>query len=204
MQKIEQICRKHGALLIIDDIQAGCGRSCDFSSFEALGIAPDLVCLAKAISGYSLPMSLLLIKSEYDIWTPGEHNGTFRGNNLAFITAAKAIEYFWGRDIFSNMLKVKADTLDLHFTQIHEKTGLLIRGRGFFRGIEFGDLEAAKKIQEYCFQSGLIVETCGPKGTVLKLLPPLTITEDEVVRAFGIIQSAVTALIPACCTRIAS
>ena len=203
-QKIAQICRKHGALLIVDDIQAGCGRSCDFFSFEALGIVPDLVCLAKAISGYGLPMSLLLIKPEHDVWAPGEHNGTFRGNNLAFITAAKTIEHFWASDAFSDALKVKADTLDQHLTLLNEHTGLQAKGRGFFRGVELGDPEIAGKLQEHCYQSGLIVETCGPRDTVLKLLPPLTVTDDEITRAFTIIRSAIDALMPSHNAQIAA
>ena len=94
-QEIARIAKKHGAILILDDIQAGCGRSGEFFSFEKLGITPDIVVLAKAISGFGLPMSLVLIIPELDQWTPGEHNGTFRGRNYAFVTATAAIEHFW-------------------------------------------------------------------------------------------------------------
>jgi len=81
-------------LLIIDDIQVGCGRTGSFFSFEEAGIVPDIVTLSKSLSAYGLPMSLVLMRSELDQWEPGEHNGTFRGNNLAFVSAAAAIETY--------------------------------------------------------------------------------------------------------------
>ena len=78
--------------MIIDDIQVGCGRTGKFFSFERAGIIPDMVTLSKSISGYGLPMSLVLIKPELDIFKPAEHNGTFRGNQMAFVGAKAAIE----------------------------------------------------------------------------------------------------------------
>ena len=84
-QQIQLIARTHGALVIVDDVQAGCGRTGDFFSFESLGILPDIVCLAKSLSGYGLPMAMLLLKEEHDVWQPGEHNGTFRGPNYSFL-----------------------------------------------------------------------------------------------------------------------
>lgn len=84
--------REHGALLIVDDIQTGCGHTGPFFSFEPAGIVPDIICLSKSISGYGTPMALTLMRPEYDVWRPGEHNGTFRGYNPAFVTAARALE----------------------------------------------------------------------------------------------------------------
>jgi diaminobutyrate-2-oxoglutarate transaminase len=92
------ICREHDIRLIVDDIQSGCGRTGTFFSFEQAGIIPDFVCLSKAIGGYGLPMSIVLVKPEYDQFAPSEHNGTFRGNNLAFVTAAAALEAYWRDD----------------------------------------------------------------------------------------------------------
>ena len=94
LQRLEECCRRHGALLIVDDIQAGCGRTGTFFSFEPAGISPDIICLSKSISGSGLPMALTLIRPELDLWLPGEHNGTFRGNNAAFITAAAALDWW--------------------------------------------------------------------------------------------------------------
>src|SRR5690606_30014682 len=85
LKNLEKVCRKHDVLLIIDDIQAGCGRTGTFFSFEEAGIQPDMVTLSKSLSGYGLPMAVVLLKPELDRWKPGEHNGTFRGNNLAFV-----------------------------------------------------------------------------------------------------------------------
>ena len=79
LQNIQKICRKHDLLLIIDDIQAGCGRTGSFFSFEKMDIEPDMITLSKSLSGYGLPFAVVLIKPEHDIWKPGEHNGTFRG-----------------------------------------------------------------------------------------------------------------------------
>ncbi|MXO80391.1 aminotransferase class III-fold pyridoxal phosphate-dependent enzyme, partial [Paenibacillus sp. OT2-17] len=93
LRDLRQLCDDHDILLIVDDIQVGCGRVGSFFSFERAGIVPDMVVLSKSISGYGLPMSLLLLKPELDIWSPGEHNGTFRGNQLAFVGAKAALEF---------------------------------------------------------------------------------------------------------------
>lgn len=106
LKNIADICRKFDILLIIDDIQAGCGRTGTFFSFEPSGIVPDIVCLSKSISGIGLPMAITLIKPEYDIWSPGEHNGTFRGNNLAFIAASEALEYWDDQNFLNNLKKI--------------------------------------------------------------------------------------------------
>ena len=100
-----QIARKHDALLIIDDIQAGCGRSGDFFAFEFAGIKPDIVTMAKSLSGYGLPFSMILMKPEHDVFGPAEHNGTFRGNNHAFVTATAALEKFWRTDVFQKSVE---------------------------------------------------------------------------------------------------
>ena len=88
VRKLEKLCRKHDMLLIVDDIQAGCGRTGTFFSFEEMGIKPDMITLSKSISGFGLPFAIVLLREKLDEWTPGEHNGTFRGNNHAFVTAA--------------------------------------------------------------------------------------------------------------------
>src|SRR5699024_1825704 len=80
-QELRRLTSHHDILLIVDDVQAGRGRTGTFYSFEEAGITPDIVCVSKSISGYGMPMALTLFKPELDVWTPGEHNGTFRGNN---------------------------------------------------------------------------------------------------------------------------
>ncbi|BAY65335.1 putative diaminobutyrate--2-oxoglutarate aminotransferase [Calothrix brevissima NIES-22] len=179
MQRLRKLCDEHDILLICDDIQVGCGRTGAFFSFERAGIVPDMVILSKSISGYGLPMSLLLIKPELDIWEPGEHNGTFRGNQLAFIGATAALEY---RESSSLELDVKEkelfvkEFLNQEIAAISET--IIIRGIGMIWGIDvqnFGGKNFAKSITSRCFELGLIVETAGRNDTVIKILPPLVI-----------------------------
>ena len=96
LRELAELCRRSGVLLIVDDIQVGCGRTGPFFSFEPAGITPDIVTLSKSLSGVGQPLSLVLLRPELDVWAPGEHNGTFRGNNLAFVTATAALDY-WQR-----------------------------------------------------------------------------------------------------------
>lgn len=100
LQELEAICREFDILLIIDDIQVGNGRSGEFFSFEFAGINPDMVTLSKSIGG-GLPMALLLFKPHLDQWKPGEHTGTFRGNNLAFVASKVSLDHYWQNDNIS-------------------------------------------------------------------------------------------------------
>ena len=108
LRRMARLAERHGALLIVDDIQAGCGRTGTFFSFEGTGIVPDLVVLSKSLSGFGLPMALLLIRPQHDIWRPAEHNGTFRGNTHAFVTAQVALRKFWSDDAFAPRIAAKA------------------------------------------------------------------------------------------------
>lgn len=92
LQAIQRIARDVGALFIVDDIQMGCGRTGEFFSFEFAALSPDIIALSKSLSGYGLPLSLLLVKEEFDAWKPGEHTGTFRSNNLALVSATAALD----------------------------------------------------------------------------------------------------------------
>jgi len=107
LRNLDAVCKKHEVFLIVDDIQSGCGRTGDFFSFEEAGIYPDIVTMSKSLSGYGLPFAVVLIKPELDIWRPGEHNGTFRGNSMAFVTAKAAIDHYWSDDKFSKEIKRK-------------------------------------------------------------------------------------------------
>jgi len=80
LRKLARVCHEHDIMLIIDDIQVGCGRTGRFFSFEDAGIRPDIVCLSKSLSGYGLPMAIVIYRRDLDVWEPGEHNGTFRGH----------------------------------------------------------------------------------------------------------------------------
>ncbi|ALO45591.1 diaminobutyrate--2-oxoglutarate transaminase [Pseudohongiella spirulinae] len=194
LQAVEKLCRKHDILLIVDDIQAGCGRSGKFFSFEESGIKPDLVTMSKSLSGYGLPFAVTLIKPEYDTWKPGEHNGTFRGNNHAFVTAAAALKAFWSDDKFEKELKAKIDHLSMRLRKIaggYEKNLIKSKGRGFMQGLECRDGELAGKICRYAFDKGLVIETSGADSQVVKCLCPLSISLDELNKGLDILEEAV-------------
>lgn len=180
LQAIADLAEKNGILLIVDDIQAGCGRTGTFFSFEAAGITPDIVCLAKSISGYGLPMSLVLLKERLDIWQPGEHNGTFRGNNLAFIGAASALGY-WQDDYFLQSLMDKSALISGRLYGWAERyPGVVaeVRGKGMIWGVECCNSQQASAMVLGSGDIGLIIESCGPENKTIKLLPPLTIEID--------------------------
>ena len=198
LQGLEQLLRRHGALLILDDIQAGCGRTGRFFSFEEAGLRPDLVCLSKSISGYGLPMSLVLIRPDLDDWEPGEHNGTFRGNNHAFVTATAALE-FWAGDELERETARKAATAAARLEEIAAGCGVpaTARGRGLMRGIAFEAEGLAGAAARGCFERGLILETSGAEDQVLKLLPPLTLGDEALDEGLGIIEESVRAAVQA-------
>ncbi|WP_376693670.1 diaminobutyrate--2-oxoglutarate transaminase [Wenzhouxiangella sp. EGI_FJ10409] len=195
LKELDAICKRHGVLLIADDIQVGCGRTGPFFSFEPAGIKPDIVCLSKSLSGFGLPFAITLFKPEYDKWLPGEHNGTFRGHNLALVTAAKALDY-WVDDKLTNEVKRKTEIIESRLGALVEKVsaGAKLRGRGFIQGIAFDDAELAGKVSAECFEHGLVIETAGIDDQVLKLLPPLTISDEDLEKGLSIIEEAVTKL----------
>lgn len=194
LRQLSDITAKHGALLVIDDIQAGCGRTGDFFSFEAFDIQPDIVTLAKSLSGFGLPMAILLFKRKHDVWMPGEHNGTFRGNNHAFVTARAALNHFWGSADFSVAIKRKARIVEDRLSELAEKHRLAVKGRGLMQGLQFKAPGEAHSVQESCFDHGLIIETCGPHNDVVKLLPPLTLSENDLSEGLDILAEAVGAI----------
>lgn len=194
LQRLERLCRRNDMLLIIDDIQAGCGRTGSFFSFEAANIKPDIVTLSKSLSGFGLPFAVTLIKRDFDIWEPGEHNGTFRGNNHAFVTATAAIEMFWRDDEFAKSVQDKAATLTQRLRTIaekHDNTLFRVKGRGLMQGIDCGSGKLAAAISRAAFARGMIIETSGPDSEVLKCLCPLTISHADLARGLEILDESV-------------
>ncbi|TKH36958.1 diaminobutyrate--2-oxoglutarate transaminase [Paenibacillus polymyxa] len=193
LRELRQLCDDHDILLIVDDIQVGCGRVGSFFSFERAGIVPDMVVLSKSISGYGLPMSLLLLKPELDIWSPGEHNGTFRGNQLAFVGAKAALEF---RDTvgLEAQVKEKEAFVQQYLREHIQKIDPLIeiRGLGLIWGIDVTHLgEAfAKEVATLCFSKGLIIERAGRNDTVLKIMPALTISMENLSKGCNIIKES--------------
>ncbi len=194
LRNLETICRQHDILLIIDDIQAGCGRTGTYFSFEEAGIKPDIITLSKSLGGYGTPFAVVLIKPELDQWRPGEHNGTFRGNNFAFVTAKAAIDHYWSDDKFSNEIKRKGEYVSSRLEAIVDKYGegnFTTRGRGMFQGINCINGEIAGKITHSAFQKGLIIETSGADDQVVKFLCPLIISDDNLKKGIDIVEQAI-------------
>jgi diaminobutyrate-2-oxoglutarate transaminase len=197
---LREWCDRHRVLLIVDDVQAGCGRTGPFFSFERAGIQPDLVTLSKSLSAYGLPMAIVLIRPEYDIWQPGQHNGTFRGNQLAFVAAAAAIRMYWadGADgAFTREVRRKGALVEDHLRRrVTGRLGVPVRGMGLMWGVDLAG-EAARsalRASRLCFERGLIVEPCGRDDGVIKLLPPLTIGDHALLRGLEILAGAIEEL----------
>lgn len=193
LRGLQAICRRYDMVLIVDDIQAGCGRSGTFFSFEEYGIEPDVITLSKSLGGYGLPMAIVLLKEELDTWKPGEHNGTFRGNNHAFITARQALEHYWSDDSFSKDVQKKAAHLKARLKEIQARHGgqLKHKGRGIMQGLEFKSGEVADAVTELAFKRNLVIETSGSEGQVVKVLAPLTIENDVLDRGLDVLAECI-------------
>lgn len=194
MQRLQEICKRYDMVLIVDDIQAGCGRSGTFFSFEEFGIEPDVITLSKSLGGYGLPMAVVLLKEELDSWKPGEHNGTFRGNNHAFITARQALEHYWADDSFAKEVQEKASFLKSQLKRIQAAHGgqMKHKGRGIMQGLEFLDGETAERVTQLAFERNLIIETSGSEGQVVKVLCPLTIPMTELAQGLNILDECIS------------
>lgn len=197
LRQLSQVCQQHDILLIVDDIQVGCGRTGGFFSFEEAGIVPDIICLSKAISGYGLPLAVTLLRPELDVWEPGEHNGTFRGFNPAFVTAIAALEDYWTGEGLEKQTLAKGQQVQTALEEIAlANAGAIdtVRGRGLAWGLVMKDAEIAPRVCAEAFSRGLLMETSGPEGEVVKLLPPLTTTETELAHGLEIIAESVDAV----------
>ena len=178
----------------MDDIQAGCGRTGSYFSFEPAGIKPDMVTLSKSLGGYGLPFAVVLFRPELDQWKPGEHNGTFRGNNFAFVTAKAAIDHYWSNDCFSKRIVNKGRYISERLNAIVDQYGegnFTTRGRGMFQGINCVNGELADKITSLAFKKGLIIETSGADDHVIKLLCPLTIDPKNLKKGIDILEESI-------------
>ncbi len=194
LRKLRTFTLEKDILLIIDDIQAGCGRTGEFFSFEAAGIQPDLICLSKSLSGYGYPLSILLMAQHLDIWSPGEDNGTFRGNSLAMVTATSAINNYWSDSSLTIKNKDDEAYIVSRLEKIQESNRSTIkeyRGRGLMYGLEFFDSQVAKKVSQLCFENKLIIERCGSEDQVVKLFPALTIERVDLEKGIQILGIAV-------------
>jgi diaminobutyrate-2-oxoglutarate transaminase len=194
LRGLAELCERHGILLIVDDVQMGCGRTGPFFSFEAAGIKPDIVCLSKSIGAYGFPLALTLLKPSLDVWEPGEHNGTFRGINPAFAAATEALRTYWRDDKLEKSTLAKGEQIGRALTGIVESypdTPMRTKGRGLARGLQFGDETLAEAVCRQAFERGLLLETSGPVGEVVKLMPPLTISDAELEQGLELVGKSV-------------
>ena len=194
LRGLADLCKRHDMLLIVDDVQMGCGRTGPFFSFESAGITPDIVCLSKSIGGYGLPLALTLFRPDLDIWEPGEHNGTFRGINPAFVASTEALRTYWTDDKLEKSTLAKGEQVGRVMDGLVESmsgTPLRAKGRGLARGLSFETGEQASKVCRAAFDRGLLMETSGPEGEVAKVMPPLTVTDDELVDGLDRLVAAV-------------
>lgn len=198
LQELRSICDDYSIVLIVDEVQTGVGRTGTYFSFERAGIVPDVVVVSKSISGSGQPMALTLLRAELDLWSPGEHTGTFRGNQLAFVTGRVAIDLYEDEQIE----KRTASNGELVERYLHAQIASLdpqieIRGLGMLWGVDTAAIDPtgglAKVISQRCFAEGLIIERVGRNDTVLKILPPLTITTEELLEGLEILVAATKA-----------
>ncbi|QUH23957.1 diaminobutyrate--2-oxoglutarate transaminase [Methanobacterium alkalithermotolerans] len=196
LQDIEQICRDFDILLIVDDIQVGNGRTGTFFSFENAGINPDIITLSKSIGG-GLPLSMVLLKGELDQWKPGEHTGTFRGNNLAFVASRELLSY-WENDSLSQTVQNKEKIIKERLNEISNKFPTIdskVRGKGMICGLKVPLRGFCGDISEEAFSRGLLIELAGAQDDVLKLLPPLTIENDLLQEGLQIIEDSIASVL---------
>lgn len=194
LRKVEKLCRKHDMLFIVDDIQAGVGRTGPFFSFEPAGLSPDIITVSKSLSGYGTPLAITMIKPEYDIWEPGEHNGTFRGFNHAFVTATAALEHYWKDDKLEKSVLRMSDRIKERINGLLAANPAFkaeIRGRGFFLGIDCEQAELADEVAAECFKNHLICETAGPEDNVIKMMPPLISPDADIEKGLDIMEAAI-------------
>ncbi len=195
LQALREFCTKNEILMVVDDVQVGCCRSGTFFSFERAGIQPDIVTMSKSIGGYGLPLAVTLIKPSIDVWTPGEHNGTFRGNQLAFVAAKGGLEYMLSHKVEEQVQKKSALIKEfLEKEVISQDSRLQLRGIGMIWGVEFENIPIvglADRVIEQCFSHGLIIEGAGRKNSVVKLMPPLVISEEDLLAGMQIIKQSV-------------
>jgi diaminobutyrate-2-oxoglutarate transaminase len=188
LQAVAVLASEVGALLIVDDIQVGMGRTGSFFSFDDMDLDPDIICLAKGIGGMGIPMAMNLIRPEVDeYWAPGEHTGTFRGQSLSFIAGSEALSYFEDGKLMADV-KDKAQKMTQALALLEEQFAQIqIRGKGMIMGLDVSTGERAKAIVDNCFKAGLLIASCGTGGRVVKLMPPLTIPEDDLEKGLQVL-----------------
>jgi len=193
---LQALAKEVGALLVVDDIQVGCGRTGSFFSFDDVAangesLDPDIICLAKGIGGMGTPMAMNLVKPEHDKhWSPGEHTGTFRGQSLSFVAGTEALKYYETPELMDQVARYTIIMNDALAPLLRKYPQVEVRGKGMIIGLDVADTEHSKAIVAECFDNGLLIASCGTGGKVLKLIPPLTIPEDDLTAGLEILVRA--------------
>ncbi|WP_344446961.1 diaminobutyrate--2-oxoglutarate transaminase family protein, partial [Kitasatospora nipponensis] len=196
LREMRRITAERGIPLILDEVQSGVGRTGAMWAVEHSGVVPDAMVLSKAIGG-SLPLAVVVYREEYDGWRPGAHTGTFRGNTLAMAAGAATLRYVAAHGL-ADRAELLGRRVIAELTALKPRLAAIgdVRGRGLMLGVELVDPHGtpdaggtrpaaprlAVRVREACLARGLIVELGGRHNAVLRLLPPLTIT-DERLRA---------------------
>lgn len=201
LQEVRRITRELDIVLVFDEIQCGVGRSGRHFAFECAGVEPDILIMSKAIGG-GLPLSCLVFRKNLDVWNPGEHAGTFRGNQLAMVAGARTLQII-KRDHLADHAARMGERMLTALTNLQQEHACIgeVRGRGLMLGVEIvvpgqvdtlgqplADPKGANDIQRAALKNGLIVEKGGRHGAVLRFLPPLNISDTQVdfaIRAFS-------------------
>lgn len=198
LKSLREICDKNDVLLICDEIQVGCARTGTFFSFERANIVPDMVTLSKSIGGCGMPMALLLMKPEYDVWSPGEHTGTFRGNQLSLVAGKVALGMMKDESIEEEVCRkgeIVKDFIEKEILPLDSK--IKYRGIGLIWGIDFSEFEKdlTKKVLSACFKNGLIIERVGRENNVMKVMPPLVIEDELLIEGLNILKKSINEVI---------
>ncbi len=192
IQKLAEIAKEFGSVLIVDEIQVGCGRTGSYFSFDDLGIQPDIVTLAKGIGGAGTPMAMNLVHPDLDKhWLPGQHTGTFRGQNLSFVAGTEALTYFETSQLMDEVAEKAALARSKLEPVVNSDPNLQLRGKGLVMGLDVGNGARAAAIVKSCFEKGLLVASCGTGGKVLKFIPPLTIPKEDLLEGLDILVDSV-------------
>jgi len=193
LRELRAFAERVGALFIVDDIQAGCGRTGSYFSFDGMDLDPDIICLAKGIGGFGTPLAMNLVKPDHDShWSPGEHTGTFRGQGISFVAGREALRYFEDDSLMAEVKRkgvLMADRL-LAIAKADPGKGFEVRGRGMMQAIDTRDPALSKAVVADCFENGLLIGGCGTAGRVLKLIPPLTIPDADLEEGIDILENA--------------
>jgi len=199
-REVAQLARELDALLIVDEVQTGYGRTGTWFAFEQYGLEPDIVVASKAAGGIGLPVALIMYDRQLDTWEPGAHIGTFRGHQLAFAAGVAAIEVMRREDVLGNVAR-QGGYLCAELGRLAERHACVaeVRSLGLMIGLEIvdpahgrPDPARAASIQRRALRRGLIVELGGRSDAVVRLLPPLNVTRPVVDAALRILAEAIT------------